>query len=403
MATFDQRGQHVNQQYIAARDMYVGVGPPQEADAARGAAGPPPIDVVIITPLEEERDAVLAKLDGHRQLPPTQDDIRVYFTAELPVTFPDGATATYRVVVMPLLNMGWVEAANATGDAIRRWRPRCVWLVGIAGGLSKAGVALGDMLIADQIADYELQKLAPEATSIRWQVHRVDQRLLGAARNLRGNGWFKLITCTCPDTRPPRRHSGAICTGDKVIANGLLDDYQEVWAKLVGVEEALLAQWRPPHRGCQVLVTSRRPRWETSLGVQLVPLGILRRDESLALLRHHRPDLSADNADLDAIAAELGDLPLALHLSGSFLARYRHAVTPAAYLAQLQQPNRLAHQSLQGWQLSQELSPTRHEQHVARTFALSYDRLHPADPHGCPRLGPARPRRALCPRPADPS
>jgi nucleoside phosphorylase len=237
MATFEQRGQIVGTQYNADNITVYGQATPRpEANAAQEMAGPPSVDVVLITPLEEERDAVLAQLDGHRQLPPTADDIRVYYAAELPVTFPDGATATYRVVVMPLLNMGRVEAANATGDAIRRWRPRYVWLVGIAGGLAKAGVALGDVLIADQIADYELQKLTPEATSIRWQVHRVDPRLLGAARNLRGDSWLKLVTGARPDAGAPRRHIGAICTGDKVIANGLFDDYRDMWAKLVGVE-----------------------------------------------------------------------------------------------------------------------------------------------------------------------
>jgi len=236
-ATFDQPHQIVTTQYNADHiTIYAQATPRPVADATRGTAGSPPVDVVIITPLEEERDAVLAKLARYRQLPPTQDDIRVYFAADLPVTFPDGATATYQVVVMPLLNMGRVEAANATGDAIRRWRPRYVWLVGIAGGLAKAGVALGDVLIADQIADYELQKLTPQATSIRWQVHRVDPRLLGAARNLRGDGWLQLVTSARPDAGTPRRHIGPVCTGDKVIANSLLDDYRDIWEKLIGVE-----------------------------------------------------------------------------------------------------------------------------------------------------------------------
>jgi hypothetical protein len=144
-------------------------------------------------------------------------------------------------------------------------------------------------------------------------------------------------------------------------------------------EEALLAQWRPPHGGCRVLVTSRWGQWEATLRVQVLPLGMLQRDESLAVLRHHRPDLSADDADLNAIAAELGDFPLALHLAGSFLARYRQAVTSAAYLAQLRQPDLLAHHSLEGRNLTRDLSPTGHEPHVARTFALSYDRLNLAD------------------------
>src|SRR5262249_44231125 len=57
---------------------------------ARGPSPPgPPVDFVIVTALEEERDAVLAKLPVPRQVPPTADDIRVYFAADLPVTFSD--------------------------------------------------------------------------------------------------------------------------------------------------------------------------------------------------------------------------------------------------------------------------------------------------------------------------
>jgi hypothetical protein len=41
------------------------------------------VDFVIVTALEEERDAGLSKLQGSRKLPPTEDDLRVYFHAEL--------------------------------------------------------------------------------------------------------------------------------------------------------------------------------------------------------------------------------------------------------------------------------------------------------------------------------
>ncbi len=139
-------------------------------------------DFLILTPLPEERDAVLRCLGSYRRLPPSDQDIRVYYESDLAATFPDGSSTTYRVVVTPLLGMGRVEAANATGDAVRRWRPRYILLVGIAGGLAKAGVGLGDVLISDQIVDYELQKLTTEKTTIRWQVHRVDPRMLGACK-----------------------------------------------------------------------------------------------------------------------------------------------------------------------------------------------------------------------------
>jgi len=141
-------------------------------------------------------------------------------------------------------------------------------------------------------------------------------------------------------------------------------------------DEALLARWRPPAGGCRVLVTSRRGTWNLALGVQAWSLGVLRRDESVALLRKFRPNLAT--AVAEAIAQELGDLPLALHLAGSFLRRYQHAVSPERYLTQLCDQALLNHPSLQG--RGEEYSPTDHELHVGRTFALSYDRLDPADP-----------------------
>jgi tetratricopeptide (TPR) repeat protein len=141
-------------------------------------------------------------------------------------------------------------------------------------------------------------------------------------------------------------------------------------------DEALLAQWRPRTGGCRVLVTTRRERWDRKLGVKALPLNVLSREESIALLREHRPDLSAGDPDLEAIARELGDLPLALELAGGYLERYDFEVTPADYLAQLRRPDLLEHRSLQ----EGGISLTGHVKSVARTFALSYERLNTTDP-----------------------
>jgi|GEM_PF-4928435 len=139
-------------------------------------------------------------------------------------------------------------------------------------------------------------------------------------------------------------------------------------------DPALLVQWRPASGGCRVLVTTRRADWSLELGVHSLPLDVLNRSESLALLRNHQPD--ADDVILDAIAAELGDLPLALHLAGSYLARYRRTISPAQYLEQLRDPALLDHPSLQGG----GFSPTGHVQNVYRTIALSFDQLDPTNP-----------------------
>lgn len=136
-------------------------------------------------------------------------------------------------------------------------------------------------------------------------------------------------------------------------------------------EEKLLADWRPQHGGCHVLVTSRRQQWDPALGVSQLRLDVLPRKESVALLRQFVPDLTESEAD--AIAAELGDLPLALHLTGSFLVTYGRVVSPAAYLNQLRDKQILDHASMLGRGASH--SPTSHDLNVARTFAVSYERL----------------------------
>lgn len=145
-------------------------------------------------------------------------------------------------------------------------------------------------------------------------------------------------------------------------------------------DPALLDRWRPRHGGSRILVTSRRSQWDEALGIQTLALEILKRSESLKLLLGFRKDLAAETPVLNEIAEELGDLPLALHLAGSFLARYRHAPfgQPAAYLNELRRGPLLNHASLQG--KGSEISPTGHERHVSRTFELGYERLNPEDP-----------------------
>jgi tetratricopeptide (TPR) repeat protein len=143
-------------------------------------------------------------------------------------------------------------------------------------------------------------------------------------------------------------------------------------------EEAVLQQWRPTTGGCRVLLTSRHARWSRSLGVTTLALAELDQETSVTLLRRYRPELSASDEHLRAIARELGGLPLALHLAGSFLEVYQSDPVlgdPARLLNDLQTPGLLAHAALQGVDVAG--TTTRHELHLGRTFAVSLERLDP--------------------------
>ena len=135
-------------------------------------------------------------------------------------------------------------------------------------------------------------------------------------------------------------------------------------------DETLLATWLPKTGGCRVLLTSRRGSWARELGVTIRPLAILSPTSSIALLQQLTPRVS--ETDAAAIAAEVGYLPLALHLAGGFLRRYR-TVTATHYLKQLPSQGLLDHPSLLG--RGSNYSPTGHELNVARTFALNFEQL----------------------------
>ena len=143
-------------------------------------------------------------------------------------------------------------------------------------------------------------------------------------------------------------------------------------------DELLLATWRPNSGGCHVLITSRRARWSVALGVHVLALAPLQRSESVAFLNRflHTSPVPQESwrSSLDVIAAELGDLPLALHLAGGFIERYGSIVTAESYLAGLRAaPFR---------QLTPDRAsaPGGYRPDVAASFALSYDRLSPDDP-----------------------
>lgn len=195
-------------------------------------------DVVVITALPEERDAVLSKLGPVEQLPPEARDPNVYYVADVTVPSASPRQPGYNVILTSLTGMGRVQAALATNDAIRRWQPEYVILVGIAGGFRgvRPELELGDVLVADEIIDYELQKIRPEGPEIRDKRPPLSIRLLTAAQNFLGD-WTSAVTQSRPVPGRPKSLFGPIATGDKVVNDlATIRKLLERFPKLMGVE-----------------------------------------------------------------------------------------------------------------------------------------------------------------------
>ncbi len=154
----------------------------------------------------------------------------------------------------------------------------------------------------------------------------------------------------------------------------VLSDWQDGIPRLLIFDNCedpqLLMQWRPP-KGTRVLVTSRQSNWDPELGIQILPLGPLERPESIDLLQGFREDLGADDPNLNDIASDLEDMPLALELAGSFLNTHRQDISPGEYLDALRQPEPLKVRTLRAG----EYSPTGHDHDVGRAFSIGMEWL----------------------------
>ena len=116
--------------------------------------------------------------------------------------------------------MGQLNAAALAKDVVDIYKPKSIILIGIAGGLDKS-IPLGDVVISDQIVDYELGKVTPEGLDVRWSVYPPNPTLVNRAQSFNNSTWKKYITTTRPENTDaePSSHIGLYLSGNKVIAD----------------------------------------------------------------------------------------------------------------------------------------------------------------------------------------
>ena len=175
------------------------------------------VDFLIVTALEKELRAVLGQLGGSE--PVQAPDHPPYYRSTLKTgTAPNQVN---RVVAVIVAGEGNVAAGQQAAIYIQYLQPSCVFMVGIAGGLSK-DVTLGDVVVSNQIIYYENTKETPSGSESRPDGPPADRELLNRARYYNVD-WHTFIREKRPgdstSNEVPQVHFGAIASGEKVIAD----------------------------------------------------------------------------------------------------------------------------------------------------------------------------------------
>lgn len=209
---------------------------PSQSSIAVRAAGDAPVDVAIVTILDEEYGAVHRLLRAPTLWQGTAQVPNRYGWELGSIECADGA-GSYRVVLALTGRAGNVAASQATIETVERWRPRYVVLVGIAGGFAVGGCMLGDVVVSSIIYGYEYGKLEAGFQPRPHFVYRPDPPLFTSATR------FAVVTpswgVALGGIRPPKMITGVVASGEKVVddpSNKFFAAVQAAFPKLQAVE-----------------------------------------------------------------------------------------------------------------------------------------------------------------------
>jgi nucleoside phosphorylase len=165
-------------------------------------------DIVILTALDEERNAVLAYLRAPQELKAKD---RVSYRAKV---------GGRDVVLLSMHGMGNTRAAATTQQAIGVWNPKAIFLLGITGGVPKANERLlGDLLIPEVLVQYDYGKAKPEGFERRFEPYRLSSDWLNLAHATKPEDWVHRIRAPRPDGTTgrvlPHVHFGTILSGNR--------------------------------------------------------------------------------------------------------------------------------------------------------------------------------------------
>lgn len=187
--------------------------------------------ILIISALEKELQPILEAIDSPLK-PRNMEEVdgRKYFIYEV--------SATLTVICTSFLGMGQINAALAVKDVVNHYGVSKVILTGICGGIDRE-MKYGDIIISDQIVDYELAKIKSDNVQVRWNVYRSDFELVQSMRMFKSDSWTSYLKRAFPGSeyKKPNVYSGIVLSGNKVIANNEeIKRFKKTWDKALAVE-----------------------------------------------------------------------------------------------------------------------------------------------------------------------
>lgn len=198
------------------------------AISGRVVAGQASVDVAIITILPEEYQAVLQLLKRVRTVIGSYelDNQHAWVVGEV-----DSPTASlpYCVALAMSPRAGTNAAVIATKNTLQAFDPRCVLVVGVAGGFGDLN--LGDVVVADRICAYEYGKIDDGFRPRHDLDSPTDAAVVSAARTLaaRHPDWYDQLTHSGGSPQnAPKIVVGEIASGDKVVDDPTDDFFASV-------------------------------------------------------------------------------------------------------------------------------------------------------------------------------
>jgi nucleoside phosphorylase len=174
-------------------------------------------DFVIITALPEEFDAVCDQIPGLSFKRQTIRDRNIYSWKEGYIDSNEGGR--FSVALCKIGESGETSSGLATDEAIRLWKPKYVFFVGIAGGFD---VEKGDVIIAREIYGYDYGKLDNNFIINPSQSFRCDMGLINCATTFHSDNkgeWKTNISIKPPHECVINLHVEDIASGNKVVDN----------------------------------------------------------------------------------------------------------------------------------------------------------------------------------------